>query len=602
MIFNPETKDFELIHYDDEPRQNSYTSENKGAPEDSEDSQQNQRRGSYESFTCTHCGTINTPNFGSNATSRSRGRSRQDPPSGQVLNASFIQKLMDRDGYSYTSSGGLLSHDYFKLLSSTIPKDAQHNQQKLKLLNDGNNFADDTNSIPIDELINQGYFDKFFKIVNKLGNGSFGQVYKVEHEILGINLGSFALKKIPIGNDRQNLFKTLNEVLFLYNLSNLSSSAHSNVIKYNHVWIEKSKINDFGPEIPMVFLLFEYCDGGTLEEYIEKVVHPKFDLSKERLLRRLKRKGSDVQQQSTGRMLTNLEILKIFRDICQGLKYLHDLKIIHRDLKPSNCLFKTKFGSFQPVNDTNGLSSIPTLLVSDFGESIYFKQNSHQLRSGNTGTLEYCAPELLKVDASGQLHDFTFASDIYSLGMILYYLCFGKLPYKTEGDVKEEIINGGLFDGIISTNESNDWIDLIEQMVRLDFDKRPTIDEVLLQVEIISSKILNVGNEDSESLISDDELEEDLDNSLNFKHKDQMLSEFFKQYTTGVDSSMVLIIVLTICNLLLMNELKWSNWVHLEFLILGVSLGTSYKRYKFWLIIIQSLSMVVSLTTYLALT
>ncbi|GME85420.1 unnamed protein product [Ambrosiozyma monospora] len=65
--------------------------------------------------------------------------------------------------------------------------------------------------IPI-ELINQGYFDKFFKVLKVLGNGSNGVVMKVEHELFGLNLGVFALKKIAIGNDMDNLIRILDEV------------------------------------------------------------------------------------------------------------------------------------------------------------------------------------------------------------------------------------------------------------------------------------------------------------------------------------------------------------------------------------------------------
>lgn len=639
MVYNSETKNFELLHDNNEdPGDESRTGSNTPGT----------KRGSQSddsmSFVCSNCGTINNNIHGSNQRRQSHDSADRynfkyqdlnpryynsseelgDITSSNNINLKSFKQLLDRGfangGYSVTSSGDLLSHDYFKLLASTLP--VEHSTLKL-LQND--DIHDVDADIPTN-LINQGYFDRFFKVITKLGSGSFGQVYKVEHELLGLNLGVFALKKIPIGNDRNNLIKILNEVKFLYNLSYLSDSKNgvpSHVIKYNHVWIELSRMNDFGPEIPIVFLLFEYCDGGTLEEWVDSVVNPKFDLSKEKLLRRLRRhsikaiggdgdgeKENDNVIPRTSKMLTNYEIFKIFKDITLGLKYLHDLKIIHRDLKPSNCLFKTKFKSNTHITSLSTISNIPTLLVSDFGESITLdhKRQREIDRSGATGTIEYCAPELLSINEfTGKLNDFDYSSDIYSLGMILYYLCFGKLPYKTDNLVKEEILNGELFNELRNQQTNlelmQDWIPLIESMVDLNSFMRPNVDEILVKLESITNKLeklssmtpvpVSLQQPREEIIESDEESGVDLvDDSLNVNHKDQLLSEL-TQYT-GFDSFIIIIGILTILNLLMLNELQYSiNWVHAQFLILGVSLGTSKRSYKYWLTIIQIISLII---------
>mmetsp|Transcript_117691 Transcript_117691/g.204907 ORF Transcript_117691/g.204907 Transcript_117691/m.204907 type:complete len:184 (-) Transcript_117691:20-571(-) len=56
-------------------------------------------------------------------------------------------------------------------------------------------------------------------------------------------------------------------------------------------------------------------------------------------------------------------------------------------------------------------------------------------RSGCTGTLEYCAPELLVEDGEGQyVHHHDFHTDMWGLGMIVYFMCYMQLPFKETGD------------------------------------------------------------------------------------------------------------------------------------------------------------------------
>jgi serine/threonine protein kinase len=58
--------------------------------------------------------------------------------------------------------------------------------------------------------------------------------------------------------------------------------------------------------------------------------------------------------------------------------------------------------------------------------------------TGATGTISYCAPEVLRQDSSGRYGNFTAKSDIFSLGMILYFMCFSRLPYSSAENIQEE--------------------------------------------------------------------------------------------------------------------------------------------------------------------
>ncbi len=266
-----------------------------------------------------------------------------------------------------------------------------------------------------------GYFKQFFREIRELGRGGNGVVLLVEHIMDRVSLGQFACKRIPVGNDRSWLEKALVEVKLLQQIPN------RNLVAYHWVWLEDYQPSHFGPSIPCLWILQEYCNGGDLHHY---VLGPKADLDdkeklKERVRRRSKAEGDlplpDLRGPSK---LSFEEIFAFFRDIASGLHHLHTKGYIHRDLKPSNCLIQCD-GSKRRV------------LISDFGE--VQAAGSKRGSTGATGTISYCAPEVLQRNPTdGTFGDFTTKSDVFSLGMIVYFMCFGRLPYSNADDINEE--------------------------------------------------------------------------------------------------------------------------------------------------------------------
>ncbi len=119
------------------------------------------------------------------------------------------------------------------------------------------------------------------------------------------------------------------------------------------------------------------------------------------LIKDHKKKGSE-------NLLKEEEILKIFAQICEGVRYLHEERnMIHRDLKPDNLL----------------ISSNGTIKIGDFGLSKDF-ENSKQYASSQVGTYCYMSPEIIE---NGK---YDFKSDIWALGVILYELCALKRPFE----------------------------------------------------------------------------------------------------------------------------------------------------------------------------
>ncbi|KAG5951630.1 hypothetical protein E4U53_002664 [Claviceps sorghi] len=327
------------------------------------------------------------------------------------------------------------------------------------------------------EAFSPNYFKTFFVEERILGRGGKGVVLLVRHEIDGCALGHFACKRVPVGDDHSWLEKVLVEVELLAKLS------HPNLVSYRHVWLEDVRLTRFGPSVACAFILQQYCNGGDLHQYV--VGGAPREATKEELkaqMRRRSRGHMDMPLDSylARPQLAFEEIYSLFRDVTSGVAYLHGANYIHRDLKPSNCLLHSENGKL-------------TCLISDFGE--VQAENVVRKSTGSTGTISYCAPEVLKMNASGQYGNFTTKSDVFSLGMILYFMCFGRLPYQGANAIREELedidqLRAEIADWQGFQDERQERPDLpsklyklLKKLLALDPTERPSASEVLLAMK-----------------------------------------------------------------------------------------------------------------------
>ena len=102
-----------------------------------------------------------------------------------------------------------------------------------------------------------------------------------------------------------------------------------------------------------------------------------------------------------------------FAQICMGIKHVHDKNILHRDLKSQN-IFVTKSNLIK---------------LGDFGISRVLS-NSQSKAHSVVGTPYYLAPELIRESP------YSFAADIWSLGVLLYEICALRPPFKAPNFVK----------------------------------------------------------------------------------------------------------------------------------------------------------------------
>ncbi|KAI8629620.1 kinase-like protein [Xylariaceae sp. FL1651] len=323
------------------------------------------------------------------------------------------------------------------------------------------------------DAFSPNYFARFFVEERELGRGGKGVVLLVRHEIDGCPLGHFACKRVPVGDDHAWLEKVLVEVEFLAALS------HPNLVSYRHVWLEDVHIHRFGPSVACAFILQQYCNGGDLLRYVvgDQPKQTTKEQLKAQLRRRSKGHGERPPDVSPSQHHLSLEeIYSLFKDVTSGLAYLHSANYIHRDLKPSNCLLHHENGKL-------------TCLISDFGE--VQPSNAVRTSTGTTGTISFCAPEVLKMDSHGQFGNFTVKSDVFSLGMILYFLCFGRLPYMNANVVQEELedidqLRAEIADWKGFQDEKRERPDLpsklyqlLKKMLALNPAERPSATEVL---------------------------------------------------------------------------------------------------------------------------
>ncbi|QKX53657.1 uncharacterized protein TRUGW13939_00736 [Talaromyces rugulosus] len=326
--------------------------------------------------------------------------------------------------------------------------------------------------------LSQGYFRKFFIEERELGRGGKGVVLLVKHMLDGVSLGQFACKRVPVGDDHEWLEKVLVEVQLLQHLS------HQNLVSYRHVWLENAKISTFSPSVPCAFILQQYCNAGDLHKYVFGSMQASTTTQqlKERLRRRSKGQRDTASMDQTGpRTLQFEDIYSFFKDITSGIRFLHANGYIHRDLKPSNCLLHDSGNELR-------------VLVSDFGEVQYEK--SVRNSTGTTGTISYCAPEVLQREfPDGPFGNFTFKSDVFSLGMILHFLCFAQLPYRSADiveekedidELREEISQWTGFDSSLKRlrpDLPDKLYMMLERLLSVNPDWRPTADEVLISIQ-----------------------------------------------------------------------------------------------------------------------
>ena len=207
-----------------------------------------------------------------------------------------------------------------------------------------------------------------YNLLNKLGAGQFGSVYRIEDTKGTPTDTSERVKVIKfISIDDIMLDETIDAVKEARVLSKLNCPY---IISFYDSFVEDS----------MFCIVTEYCEGGDLAMFIK-------------------------QKQQVQQTIDTVTVLDWFVQLTIALKYIHQRKIIHRDLKTRNVFLRRN-----------------KVKLGDFGVSRMMR-SYNEYANTFAGTPYYMSPEVLKQEG------YNFKSDIWSLGCIFYELLMLERPY-----------------------------------------------------------------------------------------------------------------------------------------------------------------------------
>ncbi len=216
-----------------------------------------------------------------------------------------------------------------------------------------------------------------YRILREIGKGGMAVVYLGERDDQNYRK-QVAIKMVQPGIDTEQVLQR-----FRNERQTLATLDHSNIVKL----LDGGSSDEGSP-----YLVMEYVEGPPIDQYC------------------------DLHQLSLD------ERLRLFREVCSAVQYAHEKLVIHRDLKPSNILIAE--------------GGVPRLL--DFGIAKLLNPECFQSAlvtrtDWRPMTPEYASPEQIRGQA------ITTASDVYSLGVLLFQLLTGRRPYRSTSQSLLEI-------------------------------------------------------------------------------------------------------------------------------------------------------------------
>jgi serine/threonine protein kinase len=247
-----------------------------------------------------------------------------------------------------------------------------------------------------------------YRLSKAIGQGSNSVVVKATNQSNGKDFAIKVMSLIDIAN--RNLTNKVEREIRIH-----QSLVHENVCRFHEVIRENN----------LIFIVLDYCDCGDLLSWI-----------------------------MDGNFGRKEKCLRLFKQIAEGIRYLHERGLSHGDIKPENVI----------LDDQGNAKLI------DFG---FVKDTMFGDDEEKSGTFIYAAPELFK---RGSFH--TQKSDIWSLGIVLYCMLTGSFPYPTGNQrmIAQYIQRGQL---LYPQGMDRDIETLLRRLTNLNPNERPTIQELV---------------------------------------------------------------------------------------------------------------------------
>lgn len=240
-----------------------------------------------------------------------------------------------------------------------------------------------------------------YKIISKLGEGGMANVYLAEKGSLQKKVALKVLKDEFLSN--QHIRNR-----FLSEAKKMSGLNHANIVG----------VHDLIDETNFVAIELDYVEGKTLRQHLQE-------------------KGA----------LSDVEIEALFKQMLDALAYIHEKGFVHRDVKPSNFMLTD-----------NGI-----IKLTDFGIAKNVDDSNMDYTGTGTGmqmgTPKYMSPEQVR-----STKDVDHRTDIYSLGVVLWEMVTGKVPYDIQTSSTFDVFTKIVNEPLEKTNTR--WDDIIEKTTR----------------------------------------------------------------------------------------------------------------------------------------
>lgn len=285
------------------------------------------------------------------------------------------QRILDDPSVVYSSRyGGLekeASSEFFLAPASSNNNNKTNGSRSRTTLDNKNNNTDDEGATVYEGPDAEEKLLERYNLLEVLGVGSTSTVHRCVHKQTG---EQYACKVIDCQLIEERFQGMMTQ--FQTEIEALRKLQHPSIIRLYDVFI---KTED------KIFIIMEMMEGGELFDYVVQ-------------------KGT----------LTEDEAAQIVRMVTSALVYMHSRNVCHRDLKPENLLLKIK-------PNPNDRESRIEVKVIDFGLSKAMEEQP--VARTFLGTRGYLAPEML------QRRDYTRAVDTWALGVIVFVLLCGCLPF-----------------------------------------------------------------------------------------------------------------------------------------------------------------------------
>jgi serine/threonine protein kinase len=261
-----------------------------------------------------------------------------------------------------------------------------------------------------------GFFLAQYVILEQLGQGGMGRVFKAMHQTMNRLVALKLLAPHLVQTPRaMKLFQREVQAAARLNHPNIVTAYDANQIGDRH------------------YLVMEFVAGPNLDQLV-------------------RRKGP----------LPTGVACEIIRQAAMGLQYAHEMGMVHRDIKPANFLVQ------KPTRNTN-----LTVKILDFGLARLqeFEQDGESSESKERTTV-MGTPDFLSPEQGRGIHDVDIRSDLYSLGCTLYYLLVGRVPFPG-GTSLEKLQRHQTEEPVLVENYRPDVTETVADIVRKLMAKEP---------------------------------------------------------------------------------------------------------------------------------